>query len=846
MADKRIQDLTPASQVQTSDRFVLEQSGQAKSLTGQILINDLAAFLDGHGGINDISYTPPTSGSLTGTLTVTLADGTVETFSVTNGRGITSITKTGTSDLEDTYEITYNDGSTPTEFTVTNGRSIESIGYVESVGLDDYYQINYNDDSDPTTFIVHNGAKGDTGDNWYVHIKWSATEPTQDSDMSDTPDNWIGIYSGLGETAPTSYSEYTWFEYKGETGDTGNGIESISLYSSSGVVDTYRVLFTNGSSTTFDVTNGSNISSITKTSSAGLTDTYTVTLTNSDTTSFTVSNAKSITSITPPGNPGLPGQTDRYIINFNNGDATFFDVYNGTNGTGSVSLVDNIAPLGGSVPLLTFGNGAPTVDTPGSVKSRYFDTLNNQLYICVAVDEESTPNTYTWRGSSVTVDSYLSTTSTNPVQNAVLTALLGTTPLDTTAQTLTGAVNEILDDISGFADNLADEYDATATYAVGDLCLHDNTLYRCNTAISTPETWNSIHWTATSVDEQLDGKVSKSGDTMSGALSINLIGDPVFSLKNPTYAIGDQDLTQNSMSAIRFYDKNDATYSLLRGFLMSNGATRFNFAAVRPVSGSVVQNGVNLTISDDGTRTVAVDDAAAWRTAIGAVNKAGDTMTGDLTNTSGFTIKHPTASYTNPPSTASSILYTAQDSTSNEITQLRSQIRTNGSVQTYLNARRIVSGSSVFNGVAFEILSDGTRNVSFDYPQGVRSALGLGTSGALPITIAQGGTGQTSVSGTSTVSSIATAGTNIAITGGYYYWWGKVAHMRLDIKPSANISSGSTIATIVSGKRPTLNLYVRDSSDGRIEFTTSGAVMARHALTSGTTYYITAVYLIAN
>lgn len=91
MADKRIQDLTPASSVQTTDRFVLEQAGQAKYLTGQILINDLTAALDGHGGISDITYTPPESGSLDGTLTITMADTTTYDVTVTNGNGIESI-----------------------------------------------------------------------------------------------------------------------------------------------------------------------------------------------------------------------------------------------------------------------------------------------------------------------------------------------------------------------------------------------------------------------------------------------------------------------------------------------------------------------------------------------------------------------------------------------------------------------------------------------------------------------------------------------------------------------------------------------------------------------------------
>ena len=42
----------------------------------------------------------------------------------------------------------------------------------------------------------------------------------------------------------------------GATGATGNGITSITLLSTSGNVDTYQILYTNGNTTTFTVTNG--------------------------------------------------------------------------------------------------------------------------------------------------------------------------------------------------------------------------------------------------------------------------------------------------------------------------------------------------------------------------------------------------------------------------------------------------------------------------------------------------------------------------------------------------------------------------------------------------------------
>lgn len=154
MADKQISDLVAASAVQTSDLFVLEQSGTAKKLTGQILENWLLSFGAGLGGIQ-------------------------------------SIAKTSTAGLVDTYTITYSDAST-------------------------------------STFTVTNGAKGDTGDAWYIHIKYSSDLPTSDADMGNTPDNWIGLYSGASSTAPAHYTGYTWFQWKGDTGATGAAATIVS------------------------------------------------------------------------------------------------------------------------------------------------------------------------------------------------------------------------------------------------------------------------------------------------------------------------------------------------------------------------------------------------------------------------------------------------------------------------------------------------------------------------------------------------------------------------------------------------------------------------------------------
>ena len=170
IADKQISELTPATAIQAADLFVLEQTGTAKSLTGQILLNWLTAAADGHGGIASVAKT----------------------------------SSTGTNPVVDTYTITYADTTT-------------------------------------STFTVTNGVKGDPGQDWYLWIKYASDLPTADADMSDYPDNYIGIYSGTSSTAPTAYTAYTWYQWKGDKGDTGDAA-TISSYaieymaSSSGTV----------------------------------------------------------------------------------------------------------------------------------------------------------------------------------------------------------------------------------------------------------------------------------------------------------------------------------------------------------------------------------------------------------------------------------------------------------------------------------------------------------------------------------------------------------------------------------------------------------------------------------
>lgn len=49
--------------------------------------------------------------------------------------------------------------------------------------------------------------------------------------------------------------------------------------------------------------------------------------------------------------------------------------------------------------------------------------------------------------------------------------------------------------------NQADAYDAAQTYAVGDLVIYENRLYKCTTAVTVAESWDSTKWTQTTLAE---------------------------------------------------------------------------------------------------------------------------------------------------------------------------------------------------------------------------------------------------------------------------------------------------------------------------------------------------------
>ena len=78
------------------------------------------------------------------------------------------------------------------------------------------------------------GKNGKDGTSSYVHIKYSATMPDSDDDMTETPSEYIGICTDQNPKDPTTYTSYKWSKLEGTDGTDGlpgkNGNDGTSSY----------------------------------------------------------------------------------------------------------------------------------------------------------------------------------------------------------------------------------------------------------------------------------------------------------------------------------------------------------------------------------------------------------------------------------------------------------------------------------------------------------------------------------------------------------------------------------------------------------------------------------------
>ena len=213
------------------------------------------------------------------------------------------------------------------------------------------------------------------------------------------------------------------------------------------------------------------------------------------------------------------------------------------------------------------------------------------------------------------------------------------------------------------------------------------------------------------------------------------------------------------------------------------------------------------------------------------VRRSGDTMTGALTmNGADINLRSTTNTIgTVPEATQSDRRVYFRDKLNTIFGKLQSIFTNNGRTGMQFGTQRTINGSLVENNLSLYIDESGSRFVALTVPQAWRGALGLGTNGNFPITVAQGGTGQTGVTITTNVSDIfSSIASGFTVNDAAYVQFGKVAMLSANLSSSVEGSTfdWTTWATLAAGKRPALSIavnchattYCIISQDGKIQF----------------------------
>lgn len=231
--------------------------------------------------------------------------------------------------------------------------------------------------------------------------------------------------------------------------------------------------------------------------------------------------------------------------------------------------------------------------------------------------------------------------------------------------------------------------------------------------------WYCDNETSPSYHQLTDNtKILKSGDTMDGWLLIR---------NSSIDRDGSNPSSEQWEKGIALVDKDREHIGQLRTNRTANGASRTMIRALaEKTDGTEVDNAISIYQYRDGSRGYSVSDAAAFRAAIGAVNKAGDTMTGVLTMNN-VSINSKSTSINQDASTPSSDQYfrslQALDADNQVIGMLESK-RSNGNLIGFSHsAVRYVSGSYRYNQIICYINASGGFSYSVSDQGAFRSAI---------------------------------------------------------------------------------------------------------------------------
>lgn len=192
---------------------------------------------------------------------------------------------------------------------------------------------------------------------------------------------------------------------------------------------------------------------------------------------------------------------------------------------------------------------------------------------------------------------------------------IGNVELPTTAQSLTGAIAELkgvndnqnaaigenattiaqvggaVDGVTRLAYTIANVYDSTSTYAVGDYVINQNTLYKCTTAINVGEDFDPSKWVSVKV-------MSEVGQGGGGSVSADDVS---------------YDNTQSGLSATNIQDAIDEL------------ATGTPVQSVEAQRGTIAAGSTSATLTFDGT--IAATTFVDWYVGDGTITPTSVTTT---------------------------------------------------------------------------------------------------------------------------------------------------------------------------------------------------------------------------
>ena len=120
-----------------------------------------------------------------------------------------------------------------------------------------------------------------------------------------------------------------------------------------------------------------------------------------------------------------------------------------------------------------------------------------------------------------------------------------------------------------------------------------------------------------------NNKVAKAGDIMTGSLSIkssNISDTMTTAPSSTTYGNG-----------VLLRGSDDYNFGVIQPIINTSNEHGIYISGRRSVDGTNKANYMALKVDTNGNYVVGVSSPSAWRTALNAVNKSGDTITGDLT-----------------------------------------------------------------------------------------------------------------------------------------------------------------------------------------------------------------------